>query len=70
MKIVSSPETVPATSFQPALSMAAATLPAEPIVVFTTVMDGPAVRTSRTNDATAENLSCVREESSALSGST
>ena len=29
MKIVSSPDTVPATSAQPALSMAAATLPAE-----------------------------------------
>ena len=29
MKMVSSPDTVPATSFQPALSMAAATLPAK-----------------------------------------
>ena len=53
MKIVSSPETVPATS-PAALSMATATLRAAPIVVFTTVMDGPAVRTSRTNDATEE----------------
>ena len=70
MKIVSSPDTVPATSLHPALSIAAATLPAEPMVVLTTVIDGPAVRTSRTKDATAENLSWVRDDNSAVSGST
>ena len=46
MKIVSSPEIVPTTSGQRALSMATATLCAVPIVVLTTVSDGPAVRTS------------------------
>ena len=55
MKIVSSPEIVPTTSGQLALSMATATLWAVPVVVFTTVSDGPAVRISITKLATAAN---------------
>ena len=55
MKIVSSPEIVPTISGQLALSMATATLCAVPVVVLTTVSDGPAVRTSGTKFATAAN---------------
>src|SRR5690606_15283824 len=48
MKIVSSPESVPTTSGQADSSIATATLWAVPVDVFTTVSDGPAVRTSMT----------------------
>ena len=41
MKIVSSPEMVPTTSGHSALSMATATLCAAPMVVRSTVRDGP-----------------------------
>src|SRR6185312_15444771 len=49
MKMVSSPEMVPATSGHSARSMATATLCAAPIVVLTTVSDGPARLRPRTN---------------------
>jgi hypothetical protein len=60
MKIVSSPEIVPTTSGQRAVSMATATLCAEPIEVFSTVRLLPAVRRALTN--------CLREEKSFFGG--
>ena len=53
MKIVSSPEIVPTTSGQFASSIATVTLWACPLVVFTTVREGPAIRTACTKCATA-----------------
>jgi hypothetical protein len=55
MKMVSSPEMVPTTSGQRAVSMATATLCADPTVVFSTVRFVPAVRRALTN--------CLRVES-------
>src|ERR1700684_3193233 len=49
MKMVSSPEIVPMTSLQRAVSMATATLCAAPTVVRSTVKLIPAVRMARTN---------------------
>ena len=54
MKIVSSPEIVPTTSGHRAVSMATATLCAEPMVVFSTVRLVPAVRRALTNCLSAE----------------
>ena len=54
MNIVSSPEMVPITSGQRAVSMATATLCAEPIVVFSTVRLVPAVKRALTNCLSVE----------------
>src|SRR5450631_197851 len=61
MNIVSSPEMVPTTSGQRAVSMATATLWAAPMVVFSTVRLVPAVKRALTN--------CFRVEKSFLGGS-
>ena len=58
MNIVSSPEMVPMTSGQRAVSMATATLCAAPTVVLSTVRLVPAVSTALTN--------CLRVEKSFL----
>ena len=54
MNMVSSPEMVPITSGQRAVSMATATLCAEPTVVFSTVRFVPAVCTALTNCLSVE----------------
>src|SRR6185312_1061142 len=64
MKMVSSPEMVPATSRHSARSMATATLCAAPIVVRSTVSDGPARFNPRTNCASMAKSPLVRETSS------
>jgi hypothetical protein len=56
-KIVSSPEIVPTTSGHSAVSMASATLWAEPVLVRMTVILAPAGRIARTKAAREANSS-------------
>ena len=67
-KIVSSPEIVPTTSGQLALSMATATLLAAPTVVRTTVSEGPAVRTACARNGAARRNRPGRGATSSLGG--
>jgi len=60
MKMVSSPEIVPTTSGQSALSIAAATVCAEPVAVRSTVSEAPAVATPSTKGRSAPKSSSGR----------